>query len=54
VDGLTPQAVVERLRERRIIATVTPYATPHTRLTPSIRNSPEEIDTVLRALGEFV
>jgi isopenicillin-N epimerase len=50
VDGMAPAAVVRRLRERRIIASVAPYATPHVRLTPSIRNSPAEIETVLREL----
>jgi isopenicillin-N epimerase len=57
VHGLSPPRVVSLLRERNIIGSVAPYATPHVRLTPSIRNSPEEIDTVLaeiRALGDRV
>ena len=48
VEGLSPGAVVSRLRERRIIASVAPYAVPHARLTPCIRNTPGEIETVLR------
>jgi isopenicillin-N epimerase len=47
VDGETPKAVVERLRERRIVASVAPYARPWVRLTPSIRNTPREIESVL-------
>jgi isopenicillin-N epimerase len=47
VDGETPKAVVERLRERRIVASVAPYARPWVRLTPSIRNTPREIEMVL-------
>jgi isopenicillin-N epimerase len=39
--------VVGRLREKQIIASVTPYAVRHARLTPSIRNTPEEIERVL-------
>lgn len=50
VAGMSPQQVVARLEQRRIVATTTPYATPHARLTPSIRNTPEEIDAVLTAI----
>ncbi len=48
VDGTTPEEVVTRLRERRIIASVTPYAIRYARLAPSLLTSPEEIDTALR------
>src|SRR6266516_629907 len=48
VDGTTPEEVVTRLQERRIIASVTPYATRYARLAPSLLTSPEEIDTALR------
>jgi selenocysteine lyase/cysteine desulfurase len=47
VAGMTPQRVVAHLRERRIVATTTPYAPSYARLTPSVRNSPAEIDQVL-------
>jgi hypothetical protein len=40
--------VVDRLRRRHIIATTMPYATSYARLTPSIYNTPEEIETTLR------
>lgn len=48
VEGMSPYTAVERLRERRVIATVTPYAARHVRLGPSIRNTPAEVDAVLR------
>lgn len=47
VVGLTPAAVVGRLHERRVIATVTPYATPHARLAAGLLNSDEQVDAVL-------
>ena len=53
IDGMRPHAVVRGLRERRIVATVTPYATTHARLTPSIINTEVEIDTALRAIREL-
>lgn len=48
VDGMDPQAAVGRLRDRNIVASVAPYATRHVRLTPSIRNTPQEVEIVLR------
>jgi selenocysteine lyase/cysteine desulfurase len=54
VEGLSPGAVVNRLRERRIIASVAPYAVPHVRLTPCIQNTPAEIDTVLQEIRALV
>lgn len=52
VDGRSPEAVVDRLAQRDIVATTTPYARPYPRLTPSIYNTTEEVDTVLRAMRE--
>jgi isopenicillin-N epimerase len=48
VEGLSAAAVVNRLRERRIVASVAPYSVPHVRLTPCIQNTPAEIDAVLQ------
>lgn len=48
VDGFSPRSAVKRLSDRNIIVTVTPYADPHVRVAPSIRNSTEEIDVFLR------
>jgi isopenicillin-N epimerase len=50
VDGMSPREVVGRLRQRQIVATPTPYADSHARVSPSIRNSPQEIDTALREI----
>jgi isopenicillin-N epimerase len=50
VHGMRPREVIERLRARRIIATITPYATPHARLTPSIVNTEEEVERALEAV----
>jgi selenocysteine lyase/cysteine desulfurase len=54
VAGFSPGAVVHRLRERRIIASVAPYAVPHVRLTPCIQNTSVEIDTVLQEIRQIV
>ncbi len=50
VAGLTPRQVVSRLREQKIVASVTPYATEYARLAPSLLNSPEEIDRTLAVI----
>lgn len=50
VEGLIPPDAVERLLERRVIATFTPYAQTHARLTPCIRNTEEEMEAALRAV----
>jgi selenocysteine lyase/cysteine desulfurase len=54
VDGYSPGDVVRILRDRRIVASVAPYAVPHARLTPSILNTATEVDQALvelRTLG---
>jgi selenocysteine lyase/cysteine desulfurase len=50
VQGLSPSAAVTRLRERRIIASVAPYAVPHVRLTPCLVNAPREVEAVLQEI----
>jgi selenocysteine lyase/cysteine desulfurase len=52
VSGRAPGEVVQRLRGGKVVGSVAPYATPHVRLTPSVRNTPREIDTVLGLLRE--
>lgn len=47
---LTPRQVVEKLRQRDIVGSVTPYATKYARLAPSLINSPAEIE---KTLGEI-
>ena len=41
---------MRRLRERRIVASVAPYAVPRVRLTPCVQNTPAEIEAVLREI----
>jgi selenocysteine lyase/cysteine desulfurase len=50
VDGLSPVQVVRQLRQRNIIASVTPYSPSHARLTPGVYNTPEQMEQVLRAI----
>lgn len=53
VAGMSPHAVVDKLRGWKVIGSVAPYARQHVRLTPSIRNFPEEIDFVLNAIDQM-
>ncbi|MEO6308104.1 MAG: aminotransferase class V-fold PLP-dependent enzyme [Nitrospiraceae bacterium] len=50
VSGLTPGQVIERLRIKRIIGSVTPYATQYARLAPSLLTSPEDIEQTLKEI----
>ena len=50
IGEMNPYAAVRRLRERRVIASVTPYAARYMRLAPNIRNSSAEVDAVLREI----
>jgi selenocysteine lyase/cysteine desulfurase len=53
VDGYSADNFVSRLRDRNIIASAAPYATQHVRLTPSIRNSEDEIERVLAVVRDL-
>jgi selenocysteine lyase/cysteine desulfurase len=51
VAGLTPQQVVDRLHaQKKIIATVTPYAVAYPRLAAGLLNNEEQVDTVIEAI----
>jgi len=50
VSGMTPGQVVERLRHRRIIGSVTPYATQYARLAPSLLTLSEDIEQALKEI----
>ncbi len=54
VEGRSPRFVVDRLERRKVVATVTPYGNQYARLTPSIRNTHDEIDKVLAAVRAVV
>jgi len=53
VEGMKPEEVVKRLRDRRVIASTTPYGVSYARLAPGVVNSPDEVETVLRAVREM-
>ena len=48
VAGMTPRAVVEKLRQRGIVGSVTPYATQYARLAPGLLNSADEIEATVK------
>lgn len=50
VSAMTPGQVIERLRIKRIIGSVTPYATQYARLAPSLLTSPEDIEQTLKEI----
>ena len=51
VRDLDPAAVVHRLAERRIVASVTPYARRYVRLGPGIVNTEADVDAAVRAIA---
>jgi len=53
VNGRKPEQVVKRLLDQRIVASTTPYRVSYARLACSIVNTPQEVDTVLRAIRQL-
>jgi isopenicillin-N epimerase len=53
VRGLRADQVVEELRKKKIVASVTPYKTWYARLAPSLLTSPAEVETTLAAVREL-
>jgi selenocysteine lyase/cysteine desulfurase len=53
IQGLTPQEVTDRLAAKKIRTNASPYKVSYARVSAGIMNSPDEIDTVLRALREL-
>jgi selenocysteine lyase/cysteine desulfurase len=51
VAGADPGIVVQRLAERRIVASVTPYARRYVRLGPGLVNTRAEVDRAVRAIA---
>jgi len=47
------EQVVERLLAQRIVASTTPYRVSYARLACNIVNTPQEIETTLRAIREL-
>jgi selenocysteine lyase/cysteine desulfurase len=50
VDGIAPEVVVARLRERRIHATASPYAVSFVRVAGGVMNSPAEVEATVAAV----
>ncbi|HKP01004.1 MAG TPA: aminotransferase class V-fold PLP-dependent enzyme [Nitrospiraceae bacterium] len=50
VAGMTPRQVIERLRHRKIIGSVTPYATQYARLAPSLLTVTTDIEQALEEI----
>ncbi len=53
VDGMRPREVVERLWEKRIVASVSPYDPPCVRLSAGLLNNNEEVDSAIAAVGDL-
>lgn len=50
VAGMAPRQVIERLRQKKIIGSVTPYATQYARIAPSLLTSSEDIEQTLKEI----
>jgi len=53
VKGMTPEMVVARLQTKKIVATYTVNQPAYARMSAAIFNSEDEIDLVVRAVGEL-
>ena len=53
VDGMTPEAAVERLFERHIVASVSPYEPPYVRLAAGLLNNKDEVEGALAAVRQL-
>jgi selenocysteine lyase/cysteine desulfurase len=53
VDGLDPPTAVMRLKERRIAASVTPYAQPYVRLGTGLWVDEADVDAALSAIARL-
>jgi isopenicillin-N epimerase len=50
VAGMTPRQAIERLRQKKIIGSVTPYATQYARVAPSLLTLSEDIEQALNEI----
>jgi isopenicillin-N epimerase len=51
VAGMSPEDVVRRLHERRIVASAAPYAVSYARLAASLVNTPGEVEAAVAAVA---
>ena len=50
---MKPEAAVERLLKRRIVASVSPYEPPYVRLAAGLLNNEDEVDAALAAVRQL-
>ncbi len=53
VKGMKPKEVVDRLMERKIVASTTPYLVPSARLACAVVNTPQEVEQALAAVRQL-
>ena len=53
LNGLRAAQIVDQLRKKKIVASVTPYKTWYARLAPSLLTSPAEVETTLAAVRDL-
>lgn len=53
VAGKTPDAIAEKMLERKIVGSSSPYLPSYMRLAPSALNTPEEVDQAVAAVREI-
>jgi isopenicillin-N epimerase len=53
VEGMGPETVVRRLRDRRIGASTTPYSPSYARLAPGLLKTTHEVDLALAAIHDL-
>jgi isopenicillin-N epimerase len=52
VKGMKPEQVAKRLLDQRIVASTTPYRVSYARVACSVVNTPQEVETTLRAIRD--
>ena len=51
---MKPEEVGQKMVERKIVAAASPYLPSYVRFSPGLANTPEEVDTAVRAVREIV
>ena len=54
IEGVEPDAYVDWMHERGIIASSSPYRESYPRLAPSVLNTEDEVDRSVRAVRELM
>jgi isopenicillin-N epimerase len=53
IEGQTAEETVRKLRERKVVASASPYKVSYARLGPSLVNDEDEVDAALRAVRDI-